>query len=143
SALDGDNGWPLLHDADYGAGQFQVLTIPENFADLYHYPEAPLNAIRRTLTDHLPVVLEAPSKVSLFVYDNGTFVVHNFRDESVRATVVLDESAVRLEELGTKATLRLADRRGSAGRDKPSVVIGRYAEVDLPPHSFRAFRRAR
>ncbi len=143
SALDGDNGWPLLHDADYGAGQFQVLTIPENFADLYHYPEAPLNAIRRTLTDHLPVVLEAPSKVSLFVYDNGTFVVHNFRDESVRATVVLDESAVRLEELGTKATLRLADRRGSAGRDKPSVVIGRYAEVDLPPHSFRAVRRAR
>lgn len=140
SALDGDNGWPLLHDADYGAGQLQVLTIPDNFADLYHYPEAPLNAIRRTLTDHLPVVIEAPSKVSLFVYDNGTFIVHNFRDEAVRAKVVLDPSAERLEELSTNATLSLADRRGSAGRNKPSMVIGRYAEIELPPHSFRAFR---
>ncbi len=141
SALDGDNGWPLLHDADYGAGQLQVLTIPENFADLYHYPEAPLNAIRSVLAGHLPVVLEAPAKVSLFVYDNGTFVVHNFRDEPVHAAVVLDKSAEQLEVLGTKASLQLAERRGSAGRDKPSVVIAKYAEIDVPPHSFRAFKR--
>ena len=38
SAIDGPNGWPLLHEADYSKGKFYVLTIPDNFADLYHFP---------------------------------------------------------------------------------------------------------
>jgi hypothetical protein len=88
SALDGDNGWPLLHDADYGKGHLFVLVVPENFAAFYDYPAAALNEIRRLLTTHLPVRLEAPSKVSLFAYDNGTFIVHNFRDQPVEATAV-------------------------------------------------------
>src|SRR6187399_1126187 len=70
SAVDGDNGWPILHDADYLDGQLQVLTIPENFSDLSNYPEPVLNAIRRVVTAALPVKLEAPGKVRLFVYDN-------------------------------------------------------------------------
>jgi hypothetical protein len=88
SAIDGDNGWPLLHDADYGKGHLYVLTVPENFADFYHYPAAALNEIRRVLTSGLPARLEAPAKVSLFLYDNGTAIVHNFRDEAVEAAVV-------------------------------------------------------
>ena len=83
SAVAGDNGWPILHDADYLEGQLQVLTIPENFSDLSNYPEPVLNAIRRVVAASLPVKLEAPGKVSLFVYDNGAFIVHNFRDEPV------------------------------------------------------------
>ena len=35
SAIDGDNGWPLLHDADYAGGHLYVLVVPENFADFY------------------------------------------------------------------------------------------------------------
>jgi hypothetical protein len=142
SALDGDNGWPLLHDADYGAGQLQVLTIPENFADLYRYPAAALNAIRSTLTDHLPVQLEAPSKVSLFVYDNSTFVVHNFRDEPVEVTAILDANSARMEDVLSKEAIRLRDRRGSQGINKPSIVVAKTATVSLPPHSFRGFRIA-
>ncbi len=141
SALDGDNGWPLLHDADYGAGQLQVLTIPDNFADLYHYPEAPLNALRIALAGHLPVVLEAPSKVSLFVYDNKTFVVHNFRDEATKIRLVVDPKANRFEEIESGARVRLADRRGNTAPNKPPVVIAKFAEIGLAPHSFRAFRR--
>ena len=34
-AVDGPMGWPLLHDADYGAGHLYVWTIPDNPADLY------------------------------------------------------------------------------------------------------------
>jgi hypothetical protein len=141
SALDGDNGWPLLHDADYGGGQLQVLTIPENFADLYDYPEPPLNVIRSSLTAHLPVQLEAPSKVSLFVYDNDTFVIHNFRDEPVEAKVVLDKNARQVRDLVTNQTVPLHERRGSTARDKPPVLVAKHAEVSLPPHSFRAFKR--
>ncbi len=70
-------------------GHLFVLVVPENFAAFYDYPAAALNEIRRLLTTHLPVRLEAPSKVSLFAYDNGTFIVHNFRDrQAVEATAV-------------------------------------------------------
>jgi hypothetical protein len=88
SVIDGDNGWPLLHDADYARGHLYVLVVPENFADFYHYPAAALNEIRRVLCTALPVRIEAPSKVSLFAYDNGTFIVENFRDEPVTATAI-------------------------------------------------------
>ncbi len=88
SAIDGDNGWPLLHDADYGKGHLYVLVVPENFAAFYDYPAAALNEIRRVLSLQLPVRLEAPSKVSLFAYDNGTFIVENFRDDAVDITAV-------------------------------------------------------
>jgi hypothetical protein len=98
SALDGDNGWPLLHDADYGRGHLYVLVVPENFADFYHYPAAALNEIRRVLTPQLPVRLEGPSKVALFVYDNGTAIVHNFRDEPVQATLVRGTGAAARRE---------------------------------------------
>jgi hypothetical protein len=100
SAIDGDNGWPLLHDAGYGKGHLFVLVVPENFADFYHYPASALNEIRRVLTSQLPVRLEGPSKVALFVYDNGTAVVHNFRDEPVEATLVRGSGAgVKRESL--------------------------------------------
>ena len=143
SALDGDNGWPLLHDADYGKGQLQVLTVPENFAGFYDYPEPILNAVRSILTSHLPVQLEAPSKVSLFVYDNDTFVVHNFRDSAIDATIVLDLNALQIEDLLTAERIRTDERRGSSGAGKPPVPVSKTAAFKLPPHSFRAFRVGR
>ena len=59
-AIDGDDGWPILHDADYLHGHLRVLTIPENFSDLSSYPQAVLDSIRRTVGEALPVKLEAP-----------------------------------------------------------------------------------
>jgi hypothetical protein len=140
SALDGDNGWPLLHDADYGKGQLQVLTVPDNFADFYHYPESVLNAIRATLTAHLPVQLEAPAKVSLFAYDNNTFVIHNFRDEKVEATLVLDAKRKRVKDLLSDQRVNIGDRRGNARSNTVPIVVAKYATFDLAPHSFRVLR---
>jgi hypothetical protein len=140
SAIDGDNGWPLLHDADYLDGQLQVLTIPENFADFYHYPAEALNAIRRHLSKHLPVQLEAPGKVSLFVYDNNTFVVHNFRDEAVEARVAVGLDRQGLEDALTGQQLGLEERRVSPGWGKEPVPVSHIAGFRVPPHSFRVFR---
>jgi hypothetical protein len=138
SAIAGDNGWPILHDADYLAGQLQVLTIPENFADLSNYPQPVLDAIRRVVTAALPVKLEAPGKVSLFVYDNGTFIVHNFRDEPVDAAVSL-RAAARLADLVSGAPLATAARHEPARFGAPAVD-STEASFALAPHSFRAFR---
>jgi hypothetical protein len=139
SAVDGDNGWPILHDADYLDGQLQVLTIPENFSDLSNYPEPVLNAIRRVVTSALPVKLEAPGKVSLFVYDNGTFIVHNFRDEPVSAGVTLRAGTSGLSDLQSGEKVAVTERTEPARFGAPASST-RVAGFPLAPHSFRALR---
>ena len=140
SAVDGDNGWPLLQDADYAGGHLYVLTIPENFSDLSEFPDPVLSAIRRIITAHLPVQLEAPGKVSLFLYDNGTFIVESFRDEpvDVRVAVGLDRAAI--EDLLSGETLAGEIRNVAVRWDRPPVPDKRVIPFTLPPHSYRVFR---
>ena len=45
--------------------------------DLYSLPAEILNVIRGVVTGGLPVRLEAPAQVSLFVYDNIKFIVES------------------------------------------------------------------
>ena len=78
SAMDGSNGWPLLHSAGYGNGMLYVLTIPESFTDLYNLPAPVLDRIRQTVMTAMPVRLSCPALVSLFQYDNDTFIVESF-----------------------------------------------------------------
>jgi hypothetical protein len=139
SAVAGDNGWPLLHDADYLTGHLQVLTIPENFADLSNYPAPALNAIRRVITGALPVKLEAPGKVSLFVYDNDTFIVHNFHDEPVDAAVNLRAGVATLSDLTSGERVSTTERKEAPRFGAPPVASS-VAAFTIAPHSFRAFR---
>ena len=140
SAIDGDNGWPLLHDADYADGQLYVLTIPENFSDLYEIPQGALDAIRKVVTPHLPVTLEAPSKVSLFLYDNDTFVVHNFRDDPVDARVAIGLDHTGIQDILTGETIASTERLAYRRWGKPPVPEAQVAGFAIAPHSFRAFR---
>jgi hypothetical protein len=140
SAVDGDNGWPLLHDADYVKGHLYVLTVPENFADLYHIPGEALTSIRRVITANLPVQLDAPSKVSLFTYDNGVFIVENFRDEAVDVKAELPLKTTAIEDVTSGEAIKTEDRSVLRGWRKPPEVVGKTAAFKLAPHSFRAFR---
>ena len=115
----GVSGWPILHRATYSKGTLYVLTVPDNFGDLYEYPERALNTIRRTMSKDLDLYLEGPSKVSLFVYDNRTVIVENFNDEPVE---------VRLA--GFSGPLQLTDLETGAASE-PAMT--------LKPHSYRAF----
>ncbi len=140
SAIDGDNGWPLLQDADYIKGHLYVLTIPENFADLYNLPEPVLNAIRSLLTPHLPVQLEAPGKVSLFEYDNHTFIVENFHDEAVKVKALLTLDQTQAEDIVSGEKLTATDRIISPAWGRPAKATNKEVSFEIAPHSFRAFR---
>ena len=140
SALDGDNGWPLLHDADYAKGHLFVLVVPENPSDFYHYPAPVLNEIRRVLTPHLPVRLEATSKASLFLYDNGTFIVHNFRDEPQEVSVVLSVAGGTLVDLNSGERIA-TNPRAATGRGATLVAATHVARIAVPAHAWRAFRQ--
>ena len=140
SAIAGDNGWPLLHDAGYAAGHLYVLTIPENFSDLAELPAGVLNVIRARLTAHLPVQLEAPGKVSLFLYDNHTFIVESFRDEPVEVTVTVGLDHAIIEDLLTGNTIPGEIRTVMHRWDQPPVPEHQAMKFKLAPHSYRVFR---
>jgi hypothetical protein len=130
-----NNGFPILLMNEYGKGRLFVLTIPDNFTDLYRFPQATLNAIRSYVLGNFPVRVEGPAKVSVFVYDNGTFVVESFRDEPTEVTV-LDTKAGSLEDLVSRETLRGTAHKGRHPAEPKSNAF----TMTLAPHSYRVFR---
>jgi hypothetical protein len=71
-------GFPILLMNRYSRGVLYVLAIPDNMGDLYQLPQGVTNVIRRYLLADFPVRIDAPSRVSLFAYDNGSYVVQSF-----------------------------------------------------------------
>jgi hypothetical protein len=61
--------------------------MPENFGDLYNLPQPMITRLKAYLFADAPVRIEAPDHVALFTYDNGAFVVENYRDTAARVTV--------------------------------------------------------
>jgi len=140
-AVDGEMGWPLFHDADYGGGHLFVWTIPDNPADLYVLPEPVLSRIRQAVMQDLPVRVDAPARVSLFLYDNDTMVLESFLDESVRTRVVLAPGAKAIRDLESGESLTGQTVPEGQGWFR-SPDAGRVVfEVEVPPHSYRAFTR--
>ncbi len=98
-------GTPILHSAKYSKGVLFILTIPNAIGDLYSYPPAVLKAIREVVAKDLFVRLEAPSRVSLFVYDNDKFIVESFQESPVQARIVTEKRITKLRDLLTGETL--------------------------------------
>jgi len=132
-----DRGAPLLLMNRYSKGIFYVLTIPENANDLYALPQPVLTSIRQYLLHDFPVQLDAPAKVSLFAYDNMSFVVESYRDEAVQTTVSVLGAATRLRNL---ATGELIAALPATSTGKPARSQTRTAfQITIPAHSFQAF----
>jgi hypothetical protein len=95
------SGTPILLSAKYSKGLLYVLTIPQAQGDLYSYPQGVLSSIRNVVAKDMYVRLDAPSQVSLFVYDNDKFIVESFREEPVSARVVTDRRITKIRDLVT------------------------------------------
>ncbi len=139
SAIRGATGWPLLHRAQYSKGYLYVLTIPENFSDLYQYPPEVLNRIRSVASQGLNVRLEGPSNVSLFLYDNGTFIVESFLPEPVKVKVITSGTASVIEDLISGETTKGAAVQVFMARNRQADPEHSY-EIAIKPHSYRVFR---
>jgi hypothetical protein len=122
-------GYPMLLQASYAKGVLYVLTIPDNFGDLYHLPPEVLTQIRTVIAGDLPVRLEGSSQIGLFAYDNGKFIVENFAapgGNTVAARAVVDKKFTKLVDVVSGQTLA-----GQARGDK--MVF----EVTVAPASYR------
>jgi len=135
-------GVPLLLTDKYGAGTLYVWTMPENLNDLYRLPSTVLDALRRYLPLSSPVRLEAPAKVSLFTYDNDTFVVESFLDQPVAARVTGSFGHIQNLATGVALTGNPVTLTFFAPRRAESASPPRDYSFDLrvEPHSFVAFR---
>lgn len=136
SGLDGGIGWPVLHRAQYSKGYLFVLTIPDNFADLYNMPVEVLNAIRAVLVGNQFVRMEGPGQIALFLYDNQTAVVHSFKDEPVTIRLIINKDYNNLVDLFSTQLIE-----GEAVDDGWDGETGEKAfNVELKPHSYRVFQ---
>lgn len=140
SAMDGELGWPLLHMGDFGNATLYVLTIPDNFTDLYKLPEPVLNRIRELAYGSLGMTMSGPSKVSLFLYDNSTFVVESFNDEPVKIQLVFTEKAGSVTDLSTGIVSDIEVIPEMKFRGRVFAPEKYKLDVEIPAHSFRGFR---
>ena len=121
-------GTPILHSARYSKGMLYLITIPNAIGDLYSYPPAVLKAIRDVVAKDMFVRLDAPSRVSLFVYDNDKFIVESFQENPVQARIITDKRITKLRDMLTGETL-------TGAAQGPSTVF----ETSLRHGSYRVF----
>lgn len=136
----GVSGYPILHRAIYSKGNLYVLTIPDDFGQLYDYPQAALKEIRRTLSKDLDAYLDAPAKVSLFMYDNKTMVVENFNDQPVEVSIMMNEKQMQIKDLMTGEVLdAIAPVIPENAYWHRNMNTDNSFKFTLKPHSYRAF----
>ncbi|MDR1555980.1 MAG: hypothetical protein LBS88_02960 [Tannerellaceae bacterium] len=143
----GVSGYPILLRAQYSKGNLYVLTIPSDFGNLYDLPAGVLNEFRRIIGKDVDIRIEAPAQVSLFVYDNGTFIVESFLDKPVTIQVLTNESTEKLTDLVTGAVYdKLPPPPVPSGFDFFFLMMNggektnKY-RVSLPPHSYKVFTK--
>jgi hypothetical protein len=94
------------------------------------------------MSKDLDLRIDAPAKVSLFLYDNNTFIVESFLDEPVTIKVNAKEgvntitdilSGEKINKLADQATGRFGRMRGD---DKVNTFV-----VTLMPHTYRVFSK--
>lgn len=139
----GTNNFPLLLRAKYLEGNLYVLNVPEDYSDLYELPEGVLNQLRQIMSKDLKVRIEGPSKVSLFVYDNDTFIVESFCDEPVDIKVITEEANKSIENIVTGAVVSAdaapANMGGFFFRGFNTKPENRFS-MTLEPHTYQVFK---
>jgi hypothetical protein len=121
--------YPVLLRVKYGAGSLLILTIPDDFSELYQYPAPALNLIRSLIMADLPVRLEAPSQIGMFLYANNTVIVESFLPYNASVIIVIKKSEVKLLDLLS----------GQEFAGKPDGAETRFP-IHLTPTTYRVFK---
>lgn len=140
--IGGVSGYPILLRGLYSKGNLYVMTIPDDMGNLYDLPAGVLNTLRQVMSKDLPIHIEGPSKVSLFLYDNGTFIVESFNDAPVDIKVITTKDINNLKDIIDGSILQ------ASAEEAPSVMFRHQRNdttesnsysITLKPHSYRVF----
>jgi hypothetical protein len=133
------NGFPILLMDRYSKGTLFVLTIPENFNDLYELPPPVLAAIKDFILADSPIRLDGPSRVSLFAYDNDTFIVESFLDKEASVSVSVTGGFSSLKNLVTGEVVHGEPVPLSPRQRTPSGGQRIRFQLTVKPHSYLVF----
>ena len=84
---DSEESFGILLKDTYGKGQMWTLAVPDSFPDLYKLPGKALTRIRREFPA-AGAYLECKAGVSLFPYDNDTFILYPYVSAQSRPSAV-------------------------------------------------------
>lgn len=86
----------------YGKGQLYTLVIPEAFSDIKNYPNLILNRMRKEFSVN-GIYMEGDPMISLFAYDNDTFVIYPYADATTKDSDIYLHitNAKAIEEIST------------------------------------------
>ena len=76
----------LLRDY-YGKGILYTLSLPDSYPDLYQFPESVLTRLRAEFPVK-NIYAEGGNEISLFIYDNNTFIPYAYVDEGAKPCTV-------------------------------------------------------
>ena len=130
------NGFPVLLMDRYTNGLLYVLTVPDNFSDLYSYPREVLDVLRGVLMQDFFVKLDAPSQVALFAYDNQRFIVESYLPKTSDIKITLPAGFTKLRnlvsgEIHLGKAIPMQDHRGEQAHTEFSLQV--------LPHSYLVF----
>jgi hypothetical protein len=140
SGINGESGWPILHEADYSKGHLYVLVIPDNFSDLYNLPEEALNKIREVMGAQLPVQIEGLSGISLYVYDNNTFIAESFLDKGTAINIVTSTAHNKITDISSGQQFMDELRKPGMSYTEKNRKEKNVYSLTIKPHSFRVFK---
>jgi hypothetical protein len=141
-AIANGNGYPLMLMDRYSKGIFYVLTIPDNFADLYRLPPAVTSAIKNYVMRGFPVRMDSSSQVALFAYDNNTFIVESFLPAETDVKVFMAGGFTKLHNLVTGEEITGQEPERPPGFERNPQFLGENRlsfNVHLLPHSYAVF----
>jgi len=124
-----DNNFPILLRNSYANGTVYTLVTPDDYADISKFPSEVLTTIRQYLMSDLGIYVECGGNVSIFLYDNNTFIVESFMDHTAKIRIHVAGDR-KLVDVKTGAQLSAIMRK-----DSESVF-----EVPLMPVFYRVFR---
>jgi hypothetical protein len=137
------NSFPILLSDHYSKGIIYVLTVPDNFNDLYSYPPSVVSALKEAILGDFPVRMEGPNKISLFAYDNHTFVVESYLDRPATVTVSITDGITRIIDMETSTTLTGEATAPRRGRPVSASAPRMNFQITIQPHSYAAFSEIR
>jgi hypothetical protein len=143
SALEGGTGYPILLMDKYGKGTLYVWTMPDAFKELYALPPEVTTAIKDVVMKGFFVRADGASQVSLFAYDNGTFVLESYLPSSTSMKVTVEGKFSKLRNLVTGEEVASYKPEPPKGfrrlRVRPDDPPKSYFLVNVLPHSYSAF----
>ncbi len=121
-AISEEEACTLLARDTYGDGQMMTMVLPDVFSDIKYLPETVLSRMRREFEVN-GIRLDAKGQISIFVYDNDSFVIYPYVDNGTY------DSDITVHIRNAESITRLSDGR---------TIAPRYTENGVAAFRLRA-----